>query len=239
MFARHVYMTEGLKVFFNGMEVSAFQSALEKALYFLSYTALKKGHHQFYKGAPLDSFTNLFIGYIADWSHLPMTLPVDAWTTEIKTNANGRAPLKVLLAMLSDKDRNFYKGLSAYWLLCLRPALQYTIYEQVKAAYLKSKARTSLSSMEAFLLGMISRGIATTVVFPFQRAKVLLQTKDEDCTATTMSVLQHQLEKVGISGIFQGLGPELTRGVLSAAVMLMIKERIGGSMQTLLSTRKD
>ena len=30
-----------------------------------------------------------------------------------------------------------------------------------------------------------------------------------------------------MGGLYQGIGPELTRGVFSAALMMMVKERIG------------
>lgn len=159
--------------------------------------------------------------------------------------------------MLSDKDRNFYKGISAYFLLALKPALQYTVYEQVKTAFLKSKTRKTLSAAEAFLLGMVARTVATVLVFPFLRAKVLMQTqkqlqatKDEQqqqqqeqggmtwlANTTALDILWNQWQSKGLPGIFQGLGPELTRGVLSAALMLMIKERVAGTVHLLLEPK--
>jgi solute carrier family 25 (peroxisomal adenine nucleotide transporter), member 17 len=133
--------------------------------------------------------------------------------------------------------------------LCFKPALQYTIYEQVKTALLASRrnASTSLSAVEAFVLGMVARTIATVLVFPFLRAKVLLQTAKATDTQesasrgatngegnpvkptrpmTTYSVLLHQWQRAGLAGLYQGIGPELTRGIFSSALMLMIKERI-------------
>ena len=42
------------------------------------------------------------------------------------------------------------------------------------------------------------------------------------------AVMAAVLAKQGILGLFQGLGPELGRGVLSAALMLMVKEKLSG-----------
>ena len=249
-FAKDMYNTHGLKVFFHGFETSAFQSSLEKAIYFFSYTALKKSYARLTGNTNLTTVANLALGYAADWSHLPVTLPVDAWTTEIQTAANGRKPLAILLCMLSDSNRSFYKGLSAYYLLCLKPALQYTVYEQVKKVWLQSKTRRTLTSAEAFALGMLARAVATLVTFPFLRAKVLLQTQQKQephddqqdgprsTPSTTASVLTNVWEKKGLGGLYQGVGPELTRGVMSAALMLMIKERVGGSVQAMLAPKK-
>jgi solute carrier family 25 (peroxisomal adenine nucleotide transporter), member 17 len=248
-FALKVYQKEGSSVFFRGVETSALQSALEKALYFFAYTFLKELHTFVTKKSDMSAAMNLALGCAAEWAHLPITLPVDAWTTKIQTS--NEAPFKILLTMLGDKNCNFYKGLSAYTLLCFKPALQYTIYEQVKTALLASRRNTStsLSAMEAFVLGMVARTVATVLVFPFLRAKVLLQTAKATDTSqdsassgatnngegnplkttrplTTYSVLLHQWQRAGLAGLYQGIGPELTRGIFSSALMLMIKERI-------------
>jgi len=43
-----------------------------------------------------------------------------------------------------------------------------------------------------------------------------------------LSTLQKTIKNDGPGALFRGIGPELTRGVLSAALMLMIKEQIYG-----------
>lgn len=223
-FALKLYRNEGLSVFFRGVETSSFQSALEKALYFFSYTALKELHRGFSGSAELPGMTNLAVGYIAEWAHLPITLPVDAWTTRIQTSEE--APLKILLHMLSDRNCKFYKGISAYYLLCFKPALQYTVYEQLKQIVLRHRKTKVLSSAEAFVMGMVARTVATVLVFPFLRAKIIMQTSNDD-TTSSVQVLVDQYQKMGIlKGWYQGIAPELTRGIFSSALMLMIKERI-------------
>jgi adenine nucleotide transporter 17 len=281
-FMKQLYIQQGFGVFFRGVETSAFQSALEKALYFFAYSTLKHVHGSVTGGARLDTATNLLLGCAAEWAHLPISLPVDAWTTKIQTqdtNNTGtrthQAPMQILLTMMHNKDTQFYKGLSAYYLLCFKPALQYTVFEQVKAAWLQSKnakhgsksqQQLSLSAAEAFLLGMVARTIATVAVFPFLRAKVVMQTRktttrestttaeDADGTTTTddattdngnsngstskkdsvLTLLLEIWKSKGVAGLYQGLGPELTRGIFSAALMLMIKEKIAVAVRARL-----
>jgi adenine nucleotide transporter 17 len=43
-FAKDLYEKEGISVFYNGIETSACQSAMEKAFYFFAYTSLKNVH---------------------------------------------------------------------------------------------------------------------------------------------------------------------------------------------------
>jgi hypothetical protein len=154
----------------------------------------------------------------------------------------------------------FYKGIAAYFVLCLRPAVQFAVFERLKAARLGSKGGVALGALDAFVLGAVARAVATVVVYPYTRAKVLAQVSvrrtrpaapasdadgaaaavpedDDDVTAvrapqppvppvTVPAVLQAILEEEGVRGLFRGLGPEVFRGMLSGAVMLMVKEKI-------------
>lgn len=249
-FSAKLYQREGVAVFLRGVETSAFQSALEKALYFFAYTFLKEAYALVNGRGHISTLPNLLLGCMAEWAHLPVSMPVDYMTTQIQTSTD--APLKVLLNMLSMKNKmgTWYKGIRAYYVLCLKPALQYTVFEQVKAIWVKNRKEKTLGAAEAFVLGMIARTIATVICFPYVRAKVLLQKakKSNDGAGgdaeqgqgepqkelTMGGVLFSALEKDGIAGLYQGLGPELTRGIFSAALMLMIKERISGTVRQLL-----
>mmetsp|Transcript_6554 Transcript_6554/g.9967 ORF Transcript_6554/g.9967 Transcript_6554/m.9967 type:complete len:379 (-) Transcript_6554:112-1248(-) len=293
-YAQGLYQREGLHVFLHGMGESAFQSAVEKSLYFFSYTILKQGvvraawTSSSSKEPKLGTLTSLALGYISEWSHLPITLPLDCWTTAIQTSTSptasrsgkGQGAFSILLQLLSEKGRKgMYKGIQAYQVLCLKPALQYTVFEQLKRTLLAFQQQTStnntkktaLSAVEAFALGMIARAVATICVFPYLRAKVLMQvsastasskssrtstsmtdnstdstneTTERDTTPinsipnTIPGIIQQLYQTGGVSELYRGVGPELTRGVLSAALMLMIKEQIATMVSTTMKNKK-
>ena len=241
-YARNLYEKEGYKVYLNGIETSAFQSSMEKAFYFFAYTTLKRLHVSMKRlvgshnpSAPMSAGTNLLLGCLAEWAHLPITMPIDCLSTAIQTTQKQNA-LQLMLTIL--KEGNMYKGIQAYYVLCFKPALQYTVFEQVKAAVLKSRKNKTLSAAESFLLGMVARTVATVAVFPFVRAKVVMQSRKASGTAppelTIRTILKDIYQSNGIVGLYQGLGPELTRGIFSAALMLMIKEQLNGGIKTLL-----
>lgn len=158
-----------------------------------------------------------------------------------------------------------YSGVQAFVVLCLKPAIQYTVFEKVKAVILASKttATKTLTAIEAFLLGMVARTVATIIVFPYTRAKVMLQSSSSDekpdipamlkkiyeeevrnCDALSVStplptppisnMARVARRSQGVGGVFQGIGPELTRGVLSAALMLTVKEKIRGRVERIV-----
>lgn len=204
---------------------------------------------------------NLILGCMAEWSHLPITLPIDCLTTAIQTDTQNRGALALLWNILGTKGvGGFYKGIEAYTVLCLKPAIQYTVYEQVKRIVLAARKvkrlaargggggggrnddeegggrgdNSSLHAAEAFFLGMFARIVATMLTYPYLRAKVMLQSNNSSATngsdgkkKTIPQMIAEQVSTGGISGLYQGIGPELTRGVFSAALMMMVKERIG------------
>lgn len=94
----------------------------------------------------------------------------------------------------------------------------------------------SLSAAEAFFLGMFARIVATMLTYPYLRAKVLLQSTygNAKVKPTIPQMIAEQLSKGGFWGMYQGIGPELTRGVFSAALMMMVKERIGVTVRAFI-----
>ena len=86
-----------------------------------------------------------------------------------------------------------------------------------------------MGAAEAFFLGMFARVIATMLTYPYLRAKVMLQSTygTAKIKPTIPQMILEQLSNGGVVGLYQGIGPELTRGVFSAALMMMVKERIG------------
>jgi len=193
---------------------------------------------------------------MAEWSHLPVTLPIDCVTTAIQTDDKNRGAFVLLGNILSEKGiGGFYKGIQAYTVLCLKPAIQYTVYEQVKKMVLATRrvnnaavvadggrkvVDESLSAAEAFFLGMVARVIATMLTYPYLRAKVMLQSTygNAKVKPTIPQMISEQISEGGVWGLYQGIGPELTRGVFSAALMMMVKERIGVMVRELIDGRE-
>ena len=135
-----------------------------------------------------------------------------------------------------------YKGIQAYTVLCLKPALQYTVFERVKETIVAGRVQKKLNVAESFVLGMVARAVSTVCIFPYLRAKVVLQSKGTNGNQPTQSIpamlKEMYREGGGFAAWFQGLGPELTRGVLSSALMLMIKEQLASVVQSILVGQK-
>ena len=121
-YAKYLYQKEGMGVFLNGIETSAFQSAVEKACYFFAYTALKQAHQSIRKvtnpraaNKPIGGLSNLFLGCLAEWAHLPITLPIDCLSTAIQTSKKERPPVSRARRLMPQRF------LSAYLLVRATP----------------------------------------------------------------------------------------------------------------------
>jgi hypothetical protein len=129
----------------------------------------------------------------------------------------------------------FYKGITALPVLCLQPAIQITIFDRVKTMLLATPG-SKLTAVQAFWLGAGSRAIAICAIYPYLRAKTVLQTrkkagagggKEETITDIVMGIIKRN----GFADLYVGLQAELVRAVLSSALMFMISEQVRSAFE--------
>jgi len=230
--------SEGLSGFYRGVQFKALQSVLGKFLYFYGYSFLQSSYER--KSGKMGTFANLAIGYAAEALSLPITMPIEIIVTQYQTAAKaGQSNLsEIIKAIMGNQGiLGLYKGYNTYPFLCLQPAIQYTIFEQIKRMVLKKKGVDILSALEAFLLGALARAIALFLIYPFIRVKVVMQASKNSEKKNQKSIPAFLLKTArdeGVLSLYNGLGWEMLRGVLSSAVMLMVKERVYKSNVDLL-----
>lgn len=157
-----------------------------------------------------------------------------------------------------------WNGTFTSLLLVSNPIIQHFLYGQMRVWLLslhrrrlkarnmsiKSTQSSSLTAAEAFVLGAISKMVATVATYPLQLAQVLLrlQSKDDDTTDTDVGktssnnnvdelnkhlkvyngmidCLQQQFTQGGIRGLFQGMNAKLLSTVLTAAFTFLSYEQ--------------
>ncbi|CAI5741451.1 unnamed protein product [Peronospora destructor] len=230
-----------IKLLYQGIQYKAAESSISKFIYFYVYTMLAQMVAP-KDGKPIGTLTDLGIGYLSELCHLPVTMPMELVGTRMQTGSESGSILRILRSIIKESGvGGLYKGLGAYFVLCLQPAIQYTVFERLKNLYLRKFKQASQASWRIFVLGAIARSIATIILFPYIRAKVLMQAKPKQNDAgdlvkgqeistepktTIASTLQRVYTEEGPLALYRGLGPELTRGALSSALMLMFKEKV-------------
>ncbi len=98
--------------------------------------------------------------------------------TRIQVAKPGAGGLSTVVSTVLKEDgvAGFFRGFRASVLLCINPAINYTVFEQLKKRLLTSTGARSLTTFQAFVLGAIGKIVATLCTYPWVRAKVLLQT---------------------------------------------------------------
>jgi hypothetical protein len=129
---------------------------------------------------------------------------------------NSKTPLSIgqVVNQVYSQDglMGFYTGWWTSFVTSLNPAIQNTLFDQMKAAYLAKQTRSFLSMAESFWLGAFAKAVATVVTFPYSRAKVMLTTAatkkrgdEKEAEEGVMTTLYKIMQEKGAGALFQGL----------------------------------
>eukprot|EP00241_Pyramimonas_parkeae_P009565 CAMPEP_0114242422 /NCGR_PEP_ID=MMETSP0058-20121206/10164_1 /TAXON_ID=36894 /ORGANISM="Pyramimonas parkeae, CCMP726" /LENGTH=118 /DNA_ID=CAMNT_0001355027 /DNA_START=440 /DNA_END=796 /DNA_ORIENTATION=+ len=92
-----------------------------------------------------------------------------------------------------------------------------------------------LSTGSAFIIGALSKSIATVATYPMVRAKIAMQAASGDARSLSLfSMMRYIVDINGASALFTGVRAQLLKTVLAAALMLAIKEKSSKSAVTLV-----
>jgi hypothetical protein len=117
----------------------------------------------------------LLLGAAAGALSQIFTLPIAVVTTRQQTSpkAEKKSFIDTLKGIVHDEGlTGLWKGLKASLVLCVNPAITYGMFERVKTIWLKRKMKSigaasiadlRLTSIEVFVIGALSKTLATVV----------------------------------------------------------------------------
>lgn len=85
--------------------------------------------------------------------------------------------------------------------------------------------------MDAFLLGLFAKFVATIATYPVIRAKVMLMVTSEK---SMVAVLCRSYKEHGVRGLYKGCNWQLIHTVLKSALMMMVRENITAGTQRVI-----
>ncbi|KAG2316554.1 hypothetical protein Bca52824_019676 [Brassica carinata] len=229
---------------YQGLGTKNVQSFVSSFIYFYSYSYFKRLHSERIGSKSIGTKANLLIAAASAAFTNILTQPLDTASSRMQTSEFGNA--KGFWKTLTEGTwGDAYDGMGITLLLTPNPAIQYTVFDQLKQNLVeKRKAKANkdsspvvISSFMAFLLGAISKTAATVITYPLIRCKVMIQAADdtndneakkprERIKKTIPGVIYAIWEKEGVLGFFKGLQAQILKTVLSSALLLMIKEKI-------------
>ncbi|QDZ22166.1 peroxisomal adenine nucleotide carrier [Chloropicon primus] len=220
---------------YTGIETKAVQTIVSQFLFFYTYEYIKKRVKA--TGRRIQAFDNVLIGMLAGSVNVLVTQPLDTYVTMKQSDVlvrRGKGDDDEEKKKKKKKDVGLYAALGPSLFLSINPGLQYAIFDQVKSFLLRKEKRknAALSAQQAFFLGAFSKCVATVVTYPAIRGKVLCQSVHGAKYKGLAHAMQKIVELDGPKGLYKGLPQQLTKTVLSAAIGLMLKEKISQAERT-------
>ena len=214
-----------VKALYGGLESKIFMSITQKFLYFYVYNYLIR-FVQRTRGT-VSAVTNLVVGYLSAIVAVGILTPFEIAQTRLQLNpAENRSIASILGSIYYQEGiKGLYSGFRTNIVLCINPAIDYTVFDQIRKLGLKRSNKKSLGDAEAFWLGAFSKAVATVLTFPHVRAKVLQQAGVEKFRyMTCSSILVSLLVTEGVSSWFAGMRTQLIKNVIASAIMMSSKD---------------
>ncbi|KAI1448278.1 mitochondrial carrier [Annulohypoxylon stygium] len=225
---------DGIKGLYAGMNGALLGVASTNFAYFYWYTTVRELYFKSQKvPAPPSTAVELMLGAVAGAVAQLCTIPVAVVTTRQQTQskADRKGLIDTAREVINGEDGVFglWRGLKASLVLVVNPAITYGAYERLKGVFFPGKTR--LTAGEAFLLGAMSKALATIATQPLIVAKVGLQSKPPPQRQGKpfkgfIEVMQFIVQHEGLMSLFKGIGPQIVKGFLVQGLLMMTKERM-------------
>ncbi|KAF2814624.1 mitochondrial carrier [Mytilinidion resinicola] len=225
---------DGVPGLYAGLTGSLIGVASTNFAYFYWYTVVRTLYisSQKVQGKPSTAI-ELSLGAVAGAVAQLFTIPVAVVTTRQQTVS--KLERKGLIAtgreVVNSEDgwTGLWRGLKASLVLVVNPAITYGAYQRLRDVLYPGK--TTLRPWEAFILGSMSKALATIATQPLIVAKVGLQSKPPPARngkpfKSFIEVMSFIIEHEGLLGLFKGIGPQILKGLLVQGFLMMTKERV-------------
>lgn len=225
---------EGISGLYGGMSGALIGVASTNFAYFYWYSVVRALYikHNKAQGNP-GTAVELSLGALAGALAQLFTIPVAVITTRQQTQKkeDRKGIFDTAREVIGGEDgvSGLWRGLKASLVLVVNPAITYGAYERLKNVVFPGK--TSLRPWEAFVLGAMSKSLATIVTQPLIVAKVGLQSRPPAVRQgkpfkSFVEVMRFIVENEGALSLFKGIGPQLLKGLLVQGILMMTKERV-------------
>ncbi|RHZ66363.1 putative peroxisomal carrier protein [Aspergillus thermomutatus] len=226
--------SEGIEGLYSGIVGSLIGVASTNFAYFYWYSVVRSLYMASDRvPKPPGTAVELSLGAVAGAVAQIFTIPVAVITTRQQTQPKGekKGLIETGKEVVNSEDgwTGLWRGLKASLILVVNPAITYGAYQRLKDIIFPGK--NSLRPWEAFLLGALSKALATIATQPLIVAKVGLQSRpppgrEGKPFKTFGEVMRYIIEKEGALSLFKGIGPQITKGLLVQGLLMMTKERM-------------
>ncbi|KAB8247834.1 mitochondrial carrier domain-containing protein, partial [Aspergillus flavus] len=225
---------EGIEGLYSGMVGSLLGVASTNFAYFYWYSVVRSLYMASKSvskppGTAMELTLGAVSGAIAQIFTIPVAVITTRQQTQPKSEKKGLIETGKEVVNSEDGWTGLWRGLKASLILVVNPAITYGAYQRLKDILFKG--RNNLKPWEAFLLGALSKAMATIATQPLIVAKVGLQSRpppgrEGKPFKTFGEVMRYIIQNEGALSLFKGIGPQILKGLLVQGLLMMTKERM-------------
>lgn len=250
----------GIHVLYKGLGPVLIALACSNFIYFYTNQTLKVIVKNMTGKKDISTLQNLLVSSLAGCVNVLTTCPMWVVSTRLKTQikkgGDVKKPYKGMIDGLVRVGREegiaeLWSGTVASLILVSNPTIQWVTYDSVRKIALRRanrKGRSSLNSLEIFLLGIIAKFVATVITYPLQVAQSRFRSgrhkggdrgdsgskKSQERYSNTVDCLIQIFKKDGIAGWYKGLDVKLVQTLAMSAFHVMTYEKIAALIFKLL-----
>jgi Mitochondrial carrier protein len=221
---KKIYAKRGILGLYSGLVGSLIGVASQNFAYFYWYGLIRGAYSRRHKN--ISTAAELLLGALAAALAQIFTIPVSVVTTRQQTSEEDESLAKAAKGIIEeDGVAGLWRGLKASLVLVVNPSITYGAFERLRTAFLQGRA--VLTPGQSFLLGAASKSMATVATQPLIVAKVLQQSSDKKRRHKSfVDALAYLYGEEGVRGLFRGLGPQISKGVLVQGLLFMFRDQI-------------
>ena len=225
---------DGIAGLYSGITPSLIGVVSQNFAYFYWYSVVRTIYLKSRAlSQPPSTPAELSLGAVAGALAQVFTIPIAVVTTrqQLQGKHEEKKTVRQTAQEIVDSEDGWtglWRGMKASLVLVVNPSITYGAYQRLKEILFPR--RTNLAPWEAFILGALSKALATVVTQPLIVAKVRLQSKPPPERngvpfKTFNEVLAHTVKHEGWLSLFKGIGPQLMKGVAVQGILMMTKEK--------------
>jgi adenine nucleotide transporter 17 len=223
---------------YDGLGIGLISEAAQQAAYYYFYSLLRRNWVGKFGQSP-GTIASLGIGSVAGAMNMIITLPLGTIHTRMQTAAaRNEEKLNGVMEHVRNIWRNegicgFWSGISTSLILVINPSITFFCFEVLKK-YFKvflakgGKQALNLSSGWLFLIGAMSKLIATVLTYPLILAKTRLQIDKEKVYKGLFDLYRKIWISNGFTGLYTGMSSKLLQTCAGAALKFMMKDLFDG-----------
>eukprot|EP01102_Stenamoeba_stenopodia_P023022 TRINITY_DN9793_c0_g5_i1.p1 TRINITY_DN9793_c0_g5~~TRINITY_DN9793_c0_g5_i1.p1 ORF type:complete len:317 (+),score=71.50 TRINITY_DN9793_c0_g5_i1:149-1099(+) len=227
-----IIQNEGVSGLYSGLSAALAGIAATNAIYYYWYSFFESFLRSMNNNKQLGMLGYTFIAADAGVITSVLTNPIWMINTRMQTRKGlaNNGFFDHLSAICEEEGiQGLFRGVIPALILVSNPVLQFVLFEKLKQIIQQKYSNRSLTGLDFFLLGAVTKAFATVITYPYLVIKSRQQDKPREGAPVyrgTLDALIQIYQREGPSTFYKGMQPKLIQSVLTSAFLFMTKEKL-------------